>query len=296
MVVGGILYNIIEWASRKRIEQYSEGGKSVGSTGDTTHDTISTSSKEPKASSPNIGPGAQMQEQEHARVVDTGGDHSLPPKDGVQLSNTQRSAGVSAMPPPPPPRSPPRLTPPAFGPRPSPPRLSNSAPLRPPPSTASSLRVPQTKALPNASMAPSPLMPPPPKPSRRAILQPGYSPLDWAMLTSSPNHKLRGKDVPDNLIRVPPSQLKYHNGRKGRDAWTVYRGKVYNITPYLPFHPGGEGELMRGAAKDAERLFTEVHPWVNWDGILGECLVGILVSEGDEKTPPSNSGGLDDMD
>jgi cytochrome b involved in lipid metabolism len=72
--------------------------------------------------------------------------------------------------------------------------------------------------------------------------------------------------------------LKAHHGRKGMDAWTSYNGKVYNITPYLPFHPGGKGELMRGAGKDSGQLFLEIHPWVNWDGMLGECLVGILVS------------------
>jgi hypothetical protein len=38
----------------------------------------------------------------------------------------------------------------------------------------------------------------------------------------------------------------------------------------------------------------EVHPWVNWDGMLSECLVGILVGDSDE--PDTKSGGLDDMD
>lgn len=73
--------------------------------------------------------------------------------------------------------------------------------------------------------------------------------------------------------------LKIQNGRKGRDAWTSYQGKVFNIQPYVPFHPGGKGELLRGAGKDSAKLFLEVHPWVNWDAILGECLVGILVGE-----------------
>jgi len=36
----------------------------------------------------------------------------------------------------------------------------------------------------------------------------------------------------------------------------------------------------------------EVHPWVNWDNMLGECLVGIMVSE--EQAPPQSS--LEDMD
>jgi cytochrome b involved in lipid metabolism len=35
-------------------------------------------------------------------------------------------------------------------------------------------------------------------------------------------------------------------------------GKVYNITPYLDFHPGGVPELMRGAGKDGTQLFDEV--------------------------------------
>lgn len=53
------------------------------------------------------------------------------------------------------------------------------------------------------------------------------------------------------------------------------------MTPYLDFHPGGVGEIMRAAGKDGEgeRLFGEVHPWVSWENMLGECLVGVLVSE-----------------
>ena len=89
--------------------------------------------------------------------------------------------------------------------------------------------------------------------------------------------------MPPRLIKVPPSEIKRRNGRRGADAWGTYEGKVYNLTPYLKFHPGGVGELMRGAGKvyEAERLFREIHPWVNWDNMLGECLVGILVSEVD---------------
>jgi cytochrome b involved in lipid metabolism len=36
----------------------------------------------------------------------------------------------------------------------------------------------------------------------------------------------------------------------------VFNGKVYNITPYLPFHPGGEDELMRVAGRDGTKLFS----------------------------------------
>lgn len=47
-----------------------------------------------------------------------------------------------------------------------------------------------------------------------------------------------------------------HN--KETDAWLCIRGRVYNVTAYLPFHPGGPEQLMRGAGKDATSLFEEV--------------------------------------
>jgi cytochrome b involved in lipid metabolism len=193
--------------------------------------------------------------------------------------------------------SPPRLKPPTFGGMPAPPRPGNGL-MRPPPSAAATLRVPPQKALPNTSMAPtSSIMAPGKQVSRKVILEPGHSPLDWAALTSDPNARLRGKDASENLIRVTPGQLKRQNGRKGRDAWTIYRGKVYNISPYVPFHPGGAGELLRGAGKDSVKLFMEVHPWVNWEGMLSECLVGILVGDEDEvQHTTGKTNNLDDMD
>jgi cytochrome b involved in lipid metabolism len=47
--------------------------------------------------------------------------------------------------------------------------------------------------------------------------------------------------------------LKLHNKRD--DAWSAFAGKVYNITAYLPYHPGGEKELMRVAGRDGTKLF-----------------------------------------
>ena len=54
---------------------------------------------------------------------------------------------------------------------------------------------------------------------------------------------------------------------------------------------------MRGAGRDAAKLFMEVHPWVNWEAMLGECLVGILVAEGEEQHGQDEGAGeLDEMD
>jgi cytochrome b involved in lipid metabolism len=61
-------------------------------------------------------------------------------------------------------------------------------------------------------------------------------------------------------MRVTPSELKQH--RRRDDAWSSFNGKVYNITPYLPFHPGGEKELMRVAGRDGTKLFGALRPRV----------------------------------
>ncbi|CAG7919227.1 unnamed protein product [Penicillium olsonii] len=194
----------------------------------------------------------------------------------------------SLMPPP----SIPRPTPqPNRDPRLQPPRPSGSS-LGPPPSSAAAQRgaaISGARQV-NSTLAPTPVSLK--KASKKVALEPGFSPLDWAALAANPNNQLRGKDLPPSLLRVTPSMLREQHGRKGRDAWTSYNGKVYNISPYVPYHPGGKGELLRGAGKDSGQLFMEIHPWVNWDGILGECLVGILVSENDIQT----ENALDAMD
>ncbi|KIK42808.1 hypothetical protein CY34DRAFT_753258 [Suillus luteus UH-Slu-Lm8-n1] len=155
------------------------------------------------------------------------------------------------------------LTDSALMPPPPAPGLATRRPGVPPPQSSSSL------------LAPMATTQPPKRPSRRdkVALAPGFGPLDWGNLKSS-GQDLRGVDT---LMRIPPSMLKLHN--KKEDAWTAINGKVYNITPYLPYHPGGEKELMRVAGRDGTKLFSLTHAWVNADFMLDACLVGFLVSE-----------------
>lgn len=65
------------------------------------------------------------------------------------------------------------------------------------------------------------------------------------------------------------------------DAWSVFNGRVYNITPYMDYHPGGVGELMKVAGKDGTELFMKTHAWVNAELMMEGCLIGILVRERD---------------
>ncbi|KAI1492711.1 cytochrome b5-like heme/steroid binding domain-containing protein [Biscogniauxia mediterranea] len=192
----------------------------------------------------------------------------------------------------PPPR-PPTLTTPnsssshlAAPPRPS----SGPLPNRLPASSASYDRQPGTSTLappPSHSSKPA-------QPRRPVTLRPGHSPLDWARLASTPGseQQLRGLAPGTPYLRVTPRMLRRQTGRRGRDAWTALGGRVYNLTAYLPFHPGGEPELLRAAARDGSRLFAEVHPWVNYETMLAACLVGLLVDEAEAES----NGEMDAMD
>lgn len=73
---------------------------------------------------------------------------------------------------------------------------------------------------------------------------------------------------------IQMDEVKQHN--KPDDAWMVLQGKVYNITPYLKFHPGGADILVKAAGKDGTSLFQKYHPWVNGHALLEKCLLGLL--------------------
>ncbi|GAA5966801.1 hypothetical protein JCM8115_002275 [Rhodotorula mucilaginosa] len=107
-------------------------------------------------------------------------------------------------------------------------------------------------------------------PKGRVRVEKGFSQLDWAKLNRSGEVDLRGGV--DSLLRVTPSELAKHNTRE--DCWQVYAGRVYNVGPFLRYHPGGVGEMMRGAGKD-----VLAHAWVNYETLLENCLVGFLVPE-----------------
>ncbi|XP_034256976.1 cytochrome b5 reductase 4 [Thrips palmi] len=106
-------------------------------------------------------------------------------------------------------------------------------------------------------------------PRNKVALAPGHSLMDWIRLGNS-SQDLTG--VGGRVLDVTPEQLAQHN-TKG-DAWLAIRGSVYNVTPYMNFHPGGVEELERGIGTDATKLFAEVHAWVNYESILKKCFVG----------------------
>ncbi|EFJ49789.1 hypothetical protein VOLCADRAFT_46640, partial [Volvox carteri f. nagariensis] len=104
-------------------------------------------------------------------------------------------------------------------------------------------------------------------------LEKGYTQVDWLRLSKSGTdlNGLGGKALRRDITL---EEVKKHH--TADDAWMVLRGKVYNIGPYMRFHPGGAAILLKAAGKDGTSLFMKYHPWVNADALLEKCLVGML--------------------
>ncbi|ETV76824.1 hypothetical protein H257_09271 [Aphanomyces astaci] len=104
-------------------------------------------------------------------------------------------------------------------------------------------------------------------------LEPGFSQVHWMMLTQKSKDMTGGHGVRRNISR---EEIAQHNTE--HDCWTILDGKVYNLTPYLRYHPGGVGKLMLSAGGDCTTLFNESHAWVNGHGMLEKCFLGTVES------------------
>ena len=58
--------------------------------------------------------------------------------------------------------------------------------------------------------------------------------------------------------KITYEEVSKHNHAK--DCWVILYGKVYDLTGFLPEHPGGSGVIVKQAGKDATKLFDTIHP------------------------------------
>ena len=99
------------------------------------------------------------------------------------------------------------------------------------------------------------------QPSRRQKtgLRKGFGLSDWNRLLSVSKDlaQRRGQAI----RRIRWDEIKKHNSP--HDGWIVLKKKVYFISPYIAYHPGGERILKPVLGKDATALFNKYHRWVN---------------------------------
>jgi len=87
--------------------------------------------------------------------------------------------------------------------------------------------------------------------------------------------KLGGKKFSSRNKRIfTLGEVQKHNTKK--DAWTIIENKVYNISSWIPKHPGGE-IIMQSLGKDATQLFiANGHPSYVKKTILPKYYIGNL--------------------
>lgn len=104
-------------------------------------------------------------------------------------------------------------------------------------------------------------------------LAPHHSALDWERVKHEKN--VKNIDPSSFPVRITKKELAQH--KLPGDYWVALNGKIYNITEYLDYHPGGAEILARNAGRDIMPLFMKYHRWVSYERILDECFIGFLI-------------------
>ncbi|KAL7455157.1 hypothetical protein ACHAWC_006719 [Mediolabrus comicus] len=112
--------------------------------------------------------------------------------------------------------------------------------------------------------------------NKQQCLRPGFGLHDWMQLLRSAKDLSQRRGAPIRR-NITISEVKQHN--KPYDGWIILRGKVYNIAPYLAYHPGGSEILEKCLGRDATALFDKYHSWVNLDNLIGPLLLGYVMIE-----------------
>ncbi|KAI7859964.1 hypothetical protein BDC45DRAFT_431621 [Circinella umbellata] len=60
------------------------------------------------------------------------------------------------------------------------------------------------------------------------------------------------------MATISLQEVAQHN--KKDDLWVILYGKVYDLTQFLPEHPGGQKIILKFAGKDATKAFERQHP------------------------------------
>ena len=78
-------------------------------------------------------------------------------------------------------------------------------------------------------------------------------------------------------------EVAKHSGKD--DCWVIVHGKVYDVTEFLPEHPGGSKIIVKYAGKDATEEFEPIHPpdtldkYLDKSKHLGACDMSTVVRE-----------------
>jgi len=75
------------------------------------------------------------------------------------------------------------------------------------------------------------------------------------------------------------SRVEVASHNRPTDAWIIIDDKVYNVSFWIPYHPGGEKVLLKVIGKDATWEFKDVgHSWMAMEE-LSKLEIGYIDSK-----------------
>jgi len=83
------------------------------------------------------------------------------------------------------------------------------------------------------------------------------------------------------LKKIALSDVAKHNDRS--KTWLLIHGYVYDVTPFLDEHPGGEEVLLEQAGKDCSEAFEDVGHSTDARELMKSYLIGELTDEDKKK-------------
>lgn len=89
-----------------------------------------------------------------------------------------------------------------------------------------------------------------------------------------PTYKIKPDLIINNEVLMKHQDIE-------NDFWCVINGKVYCLTDYVNFHPGGIDIIYKNCSvqrndddPDCLNWFNKYHPWISYEKILETCYVG----------------------
>ncbi len=123
---------------------------------------------------------------------------------------------------------------------------------------------------------------------KKSVVRKGFALHDWKILLKSSRDLALRNGAP--LRSISLQEVSLHD--KVHDGWMVLHGKVYNIGPYLNYHPGGIDILKPSLGKDGTKLFEKYHAWIGIENLIGKLLLGyVQETNNDMNMHPPNPRG-----